>query len=91
MTRKKQECLQDCKTGVNAFRHVGCMNTIILWLMIMIPCSALITGIGIFAWRRIISETSFQPGFPSPLVSSLKIQGFPNAPLPIITPSTPVV
>lgn len=28
------------------------MNTIILWLMIMIPCSALITGIGIFAWRR---------------------------------------
>ena len=24
----------------------------IIWLIIMIPCSALLTGIGIYAWRR---------------------------------------
>ena len=28
------------------------MDTIIPWLLIMAPCSALLTGIGIFAWRR---------------------------------------
>ena len=28
------------------------MNTIILWLIIMVPCAALLTGIGIYAWRR---------------------------------------
>jgi len=24
----------------------------IIWLLIMVPCSALLTGIGIYAWRR---------------------------------------
>ena len=28
------------------------MSTVIIWLIIMIPCSALLTGIGIYAWRR---------------------------------------
>ncbi len=28
------------------------MDTVIFWLIIMIPCSAMLTGIGIFAWRR---------------------------------------
>ena len=28
------------------------MNTILIWLIIMVPCSALLTGLGIFAWRR---------------------------------------
>ncbi len=28
------------------------MDAIVIWLVIMVPCSALLTGIGIFAWRR---------------------------------------
>ena len=24
----------------------------LIWLIIMVPCSAILTGIGIFAWRR---------------------------------------
>ena len=28
------------------------MGEIIIWLLIMIPCSALLTGLGIYAWRR---------------------------------------
>ena len=28
------------------------MGAMIIWLMIMVPCSALFTGIGIVAWRR---------------------------------------
>ncbi len=27
-------------------------GTVILWLVIMVPVSALLTGIGIYAWRR---------------------------------------
>ena len=48
------------------------------------------SSVNIFAWRRIISETSFQSGFPSPPVSSLKIQGFPLAALPTAMASQPV-
>lgn len=28
------------------------MGTLIIWLVIMVPISALLTGLGIFAWRR---------------------------------------
>ncbi len=28
------------------------MGGMIIWLVIMIPCSALLTGLGIYAWRR---------------------------------------
>ena len=28
------------------------MGANIIWLIIMVPCSALLTGLGIYAWRR---------------------------------------
>ncbi len=28
------------------------MGTIIIWLVVMIPVSAIFTGLGVFAWRR---------------------------------------
>lgn len=28
------------------------MGNLIIWLIIMIPCSALFTGLGIYAWKR---------------------------------------
>ena len=29
-----------------------CMGALIIWLVVMVPVSALLTGLGIFAWRR---------------------------------------
>ena len=29
-----------------------CMGALIIWLVIMVPVSAILTGLGIFAWRR---------------------------------------
>ena len=28
-----------------------CMGALIIWLVVMVPVSALLTGLGIFAWR----------------------------------------
>ena len=28
------------------------MGALIIWLVVMVPVSALLTGLGIFAWRR---------------------------------------
>ena len=48
-------CKQTGITGIicsEAGQEVTKMGNIIVWLIIMVPCSALFTGIGIYAWKR---------------------------------------